>query len=290
MNIIEYENYHEDIIHGSPDFPYNTYLCSIPLDFPSVPVHWHDEMEIIYIKKGRGIVHVELVEYQVSAGNFVLVIPGQLHSIEQYENEKMEYENILFHPDVLRGSRNDICNTEFVDALLQGRINVNTQFTDNLPDFELLISPIDSCDHICMYKPEGYELFIKSQLFMFIYLLTSLFRIEVDNTANRKSLDRIKSILKYVELNYSEHITIASMADFVGLSESHFMRYFKEVMGESFIDYLKDYRLRMSARLLRCSDDPVIVIAEAVGFDNLSYYNRSFKSRYGITPSKYRKM
>jgi len=290
MNIIEYENYHENKTHGEVNFPYNTYLCSIPLDFSSVPVHWHDEMEIIYIKKGEGTVHVDLTEYHVTAGSFVLVIPGQLHSIEQYEDCRMEYENIIFHPDILRASRNDICNTGFIDALLQGKINVCTLFTSDMADYDLLVAPVDSCDNISMHKPEGYELFIKSQLFLFIYVLTSLFRIEIDTTANRKSLDRIKSILKYVELHYSEHLSISSMADFVGLSESHFMRYFKEVMGESFIDYLKDYRLRMSARLLRCSDDPIIVIAENVGFDNLSYYNRSFKARYGVTPSKYRKM
>ena len=53
MNILEYENYQEKILHGDPLFPYITYLCSIPLDFGYVPMHWHDEMEIIYIKRKR---------------------------------------------------------------------------------------------------------------------------------------------------------------------------------------------------------------------------------------------
>ena len=59
MNILEYENYQEKISHGNPLFPYITYLCSIPLDFSYVPIHWHDEMEIIYIKKGHGIITVD---------------------------------------------------------------------------------------------------------------------------------------------------------------------------------------------------------------------------------------
>lgn len=53
MNILEYENYQEKILHGDPLFPYITYLCSIPLDFGYVPMHWHDEMEIIYIKREK---------------------------------------------------------------------------------------------------------------------------------------------------------------------------------------------------------------------------------------------
>ena len=85
MNILEYENYQEKKNHTTLDFPYNTYLCSIPLDFELVPPHWHDEMEIIYIKKGRGIVNVDFKEYHVSALTLVFILPGQLHSIEQYE-------------------------------------------------------------------------------------------------------------------------------------------------------------------------------------------------------------
>ena len=61
MNILEYENYQEKVLHGNPLFPYITYLCSIPLDFAYVPLHWHDEMEIIYIKKGRGIITVDFI-------------------------------------------------------------------------------------------------------------------------------------------------------------------------------------------------------------------------------------
>ena len=96
MNILEYENYHEEKTHVELKFPYNTYLCSIPLDFSGVPLHWHDEMEIIYVKKGSGQVTVDFSEYHVSAPCIVLILPGQLHSIEQYKDDSMEYENIIF--------------------------------------------------------------------------------------------------------------------------------------------------------------------------------------------------
>ena len=76
MNILEYENYHEQISHGELDFPYNTYLCSIPLDFSQVPLHWHEEMEIIYIKKGQGIVTVDFTSQVVTGPSLVLILPG----------------------------------------------------------------------------------------------------------------------------------------------------------------------------------------------------------------------
>ena len=54
MNKDQYKIYHETKTHTPDDFPYNTYLCSIPLDFKSVNLHWHNEVEIIVIKKGCG--------------------------------------------------------------------------------------------------------------------------------------------------------------------------------------------------------------------------------------------
>lgn len=101
MNILEYENYQEKIPHGNPLFPYITYPCSIPLDFSRVPLHWHDEMEIIYIKKGTGAITVDFKSYVVTEGTIALILPGRLHSIEQYMQESMEYENIIFHPGIL---------------------------------------------------------------------------------------------------------------------------------------------------------------------------------------------
>ena len=71
MDKLQYKIYHENKTHTPDDFPYNTYLCSIPLDFKSVNLHWHDEVEIIVIKKGTGIVSVDLTTYSVSAGHYL---------------------------------------------------------------------------------------------------------------------------------------------------------------------------------------------------------------------------
>lgn len=47
------EQYHEKKRHTEDQFPYNTYLCTIPDDFTEVPVHWHEEAELIVIQIGR---------------------------------------------------------------------------------------------------------------------------------------------------------------------------------------------------------------------------------------------
>ena len=289
MNIIEYENYHENKTHGEIIFPYNTYLCSIPLDFASVPPHWHDEMEIIYIKKGRGTVSVDFRTYMVTGPSIVLILPGQLHSIEQYDKESMEYENIIFHPGMLIPKNMDSCSKDFIQPLIRGQITVPTLFTPVYPYYEDVVAPIDACDEISKTKPQGYELYIKSMLFQFFFVLNNRCRNLTQPSKDRKTLDKMKIVIKYVENHYAEKITIAQIADVVGFSESHFMRYFKETMDTSFIEYLKDYRLAMAARLLQASDSSILEVSEEVGFENLSYFNRAFKNRYNMTPSQYRK-
>ncbi len=159
------------ISHGNPLFPYITYLCSIPLDFSYVPIHWHDEMEIIYIKKGHGIITVDFTQYQVSAGTLALIIPGQLHSIEQYENESMEYENIIFHPQILLSKQTDTCSTDYFSPLMDGTLTIPVLYQPGDPYYKEISACVDANDEISKTNPPAYQLFIKSQLFMLFYIL-----------------------------------------------------------------------------------------------------------------------
>lgn len=289
MNILEYENYQEKVTHSDPDFPYLTYPCSIPLDFPHVPLHWHDEMEFIYIKKGSGIVTVDFNQYIVDAGTIVLIIPGQLHSIEQLAGCSMEYENIIFHPNILISKTADSCNTDFLLPLMNGKIVIPTLYKPADTFYTEVAACIDANDEIRKTFPKGYQLFLKGQLFMLFYILIEKCSNTVSEQKDSKSLEKLKLILKYIENNYMHKITIADIATEVGLSQSHFMKYFKNTMGTSFIDYLNEYRLTMASRLLLSSESSILAVSEEVGYDNLSYFNRTFKRRYGMTPSAYRK-
>lgn len=289
MNILEYENYQEKITLSDPNFPYITYPCSIPLDFPQVPLHWHDEMEFIYIKKGQGIVNVDFTPYTVGKGSIVLIIPGQLHSIEQLAGHSMEYENIIFHPNILISKAADACNTDFLQPLLTGTLAVPTHYQPTDAFYPEIAACIDANDEIRKTFPKGYQLFLKSQLFMLFSILIEKYADTAAKPKDSKSLEKLKCILKYIENNYMHKITIADVAREAGFSQSHFMKYFKNTMGTSFIDYLGEYRLTMASRLLLSSDASILAISEEVGYDNLSYFNRTFKRYYGMTPSAYRR-
>ncbi len=287
MVLTQYERYHEKKHHGDPDFPYNTYLCTIPLDFNSVPLHWHDEMEVIAVKKGQGFVSVDLQRYGVQAGDIVVLSPGQLHAIEQNVPHTMEYENILFSLSMLIGDRADICTTHFFAPVQQHTLHLPTMIHPDMPCYTAVYASVSKADALCTMLPRGWQLGIKAALFDLWLALISC-ATEKPTAHTDKSLDKMKEILAFVGAHAAEKITIERIAAQSGYSASHFMKFFKNVMGISFVDYLNEMRLTTAARMLTASAEPVISIAAACGFENVSYFNRLFKRKYQKTPAAYR--
>lgn len=201
----------------------------------------------------------------------------------------MEYENIIFHPQILLSKQTDTCSTDYFSPLMDGTLTVPVLYQPGDPYYGEISACVDANDEISKTNPPAYQLFIKSQLFMLFYTLFNKCSSRNAQKKDYKSLEKMKLILKFVENNYMEKITIEDVAKEVSLSQSHFMKYFKNTMGTSFIDYLNEYRLTMASRLLISSDSSVLDIAAEVGFDNLSYFNRSFKKRFQQTPREYRK-
>ncbi len=287
MHIHEYEEYQEKKSHFDSNFPYNTYLCSIPLDFTAVPAHWHNEAEIVYIKKGIGIVTVDLISYDVTSGSIIVILPGQLHSITQKNDNSFEYENIIFNFDTLHSERADSIAPLF-NSFTGRNIIITPNITNNLSYYEDIKACLDEADRICTTFPKGYQLAILSCLYKLFYILYSNATVNNEKTKNIKSIEHIKNITKYVENNYFDQITIADMAQLCDYSESHFMKFFKQNMGISFIDYINNYRLNMAANLIKSSDSDILSIACECGFNNLSYFNRLFKQKYKMTPRELR--
>ena len=286
MNILEYENYHENVTHGDIVFPYNTYLCSIPLDFPRVPLHWHDEVELIYIKKGRGAVTVDFHQYKVLGPTLLLILPGQLHSIEQYENESMEYENIIFEPELLGGAE-DLCAEKYLLPLQSGRLLLPVRLTPNDLCYLQAAACLRELEDANRAKRPGYELLVKGALLRFLALLIAQGRQCLPTeTADTQ---RLKTVLQWLSAHYAEPLRVADAAGVCSFSASHFMRWFRQMTGQSFISFLNEYRLNTAAEVLQTTDETVLTIATRCGFENLSYFNRAFKAHFGMTPREYRK-
>ena len=124
-----------------------------------------------------------------------------------------------------------------------------------------------------------------------MYLILSCCESADHSTAYEDIIyEKLKRSLTYIEENYSENITVEKIASVSNYSESHFSKLFKQLTGESFTQYLKNYRLERAADRIRNDKAKISDIAMECGFSNLSYFSRSFYEKFNATPSAYRKI
>ena len=136
-------------------------------------------------------------------------------------------------------------------------------------------------------KLPGYELLIKGALFRFLAILMAQGKqLPSSETADTM---RLKQVLQWISVHYGTKLHVADAANICQCSSSHFMRWFKKMTGQRFTAFLNEYRLNAAAEALRTTEDTVLSISEQCGFDNLSYFNRAFKTRYLMTPREYRR-
>lgn len=311
------KGYHETKQHADFMFPFNIYPCTIPDDFPSVFLHWQDTMEIIYIKKGRGLAQVDLDLFEVQKGAVILAPPGHIHGLSQIQGERMEYENIIFDLSFLGSSAIDICSQKYLIPLQQGKIIFPQCITPADTYYHEITRCLDNADLLCGTRPDGYELGIKAdmmQLFSIIFryykpvhapdtvhLTDTLQTTDTIQSSDTKlirktqlygsvsqNLDRLKTVLDFIEKNYQHSVTVEDAALSCGYSSSHFMRWFRQTTGTSFIQFLNRFRLEKAFYELKNTDKTVLEISAQTGFDNLSNFNRLFKRQFHMTPRQLR--
>lgn len=273
--------------HGSVLLPLDLYPCTIPLDFPSVPLHWHRDMEIIYVKKGRGRVQMELRPMEAEAGDIFVLPPGTLHAIQSIPGTAMEYENLIFDVDFLGAGAADICARQYLIPLAAGRLLSPVRLRPGETAYGSASACLTEAETLCGERGPGYELGVKAAMLQLIFLLL---RAQPGETADETpGTARLKEVLRRVEEEYAQPLSVEEMARGCGCSTSHFMRWFRQMTGSTFHAYLNEHRLAAAAERLRRSSDSVLYIAGEVGFENLSNFNRQFKARYGVTPREYRR-
>ncbi|MDO5519054.1 MAG: AraC family transcriptional regulator [bacterium] len=280
---------HETKTHGQLTFPYIIYRGNIPKYLSSYPLHWHEEFEIVYIVKGKGLISIQSQNYVCTDRDILLISPGQIHSFSQYEDAQMEYFNLLFRFSLLEENINAICYQKYLLSILNGQKRIPSYLPSSSPLNQQLTPYLTFLIANRKRSYTDFELLIKSNLYAILHYIKETASSATSETLNQlDSINKMKPVLEYVHQNYSYEMTVKKAASIAGFSESHFMKVFKTVTGKRFTQYVTLYRLEVAARELRDSNQKIIEIAENVGFHNLSYFIRTFTKRYGISPSAYR--
>ena len=116
-------------------------------------------------------------------------------------------------------------------------------------------------------------------------------RIKKRAMKTKKQIDpRVQIVADYIVLHPKEKYTPEKMANMAELSKQRFSGLFKENMGKTPMEYVREIRLTTAARALLVSNDNVNDIAYEVGYEDANYFIREFKAAFGFTPNQYRRV
>lgn len=289
--------YHDDVqslkeTGQKGDFllPFVVVNTIMPDFYTTYPMHWHDEMEIVYVESGEYEEIVDLESYHVKAGDIILVSPCSIHSFRSFEDKTTIFKSIIFNFNMLTSNNTDACSIKYFTPFLDDLYINPVVISADAPHYDHLKKTVKNLIELYKQKGDFYEIKIKAELYDLFYQLYKHFFVLQSHESSMKdnTTRNIKIILDYIDTNYMRPITIDELAATVDLSKHYFMRFFKKYMGMTCIEYINDYRLNVATNLLLTTSMQITEVAESIGISNLSYFNRIFKKKYHMTPKEYR--
>lgn len=274
----------EDRPRGTYDFPFEFHNIDSSHPRYVMSYHWHVEYEVIRILRGTLTVTLDEKSFIAGSGDVIFVNSGILHSGIP---EQCEYQCIVFDINTFLKA-NSVC-VDYMQKIAHQDMMVFHHFTDQQPE---ILDCISSLFQAMEEKKPGYEMIVFGQFYHFFGLIFSNhYYLENLPKARRdyKRILQLKQVVEFIENNYTNPITLQQLSASVSMSPKYFCRFFSEMTHQTPMDYLNRQRIEQACYQLATTDDSITEIAYRNGFNDLSYFIRTFKKYKGITPGKYKR-
>lgn len=277
--------YNELLQRGTADFPIELYEINERHPRYEMVAHWHSEFEMIRVTDGNLNVWLNNNTYTAKQNDIVFVNPDSVHAATA---DKCTYECVVFDISHLSAAF-DGCRY-FFDGLLDGEYRIS----EYIPCGSSAISEsVNNVFEAMKRKSSGCKFKITGEIYKMFGEIIDL-RLyshmggKSDITADKNVL-KLKNALIYMRGNYELPLTLDDMAHAAGMSSKYFCAFFKQMTRKTPLEYLNTYRIEKAARRLIQSEESVTDIAYGCGFNDLSYFIKTFKKYKKVTPSKFRR-
>lgn len=250
----------------------------------------HDYLEFVYINSGNLVWQVRDSYVTQHKGDLFVVSGPIYHRVTEKSSQLASVESMFFLPDLLRSSSGN--DSEHLNYFLrQG--SSETQLIKASDDVsEEIIRMIRLIGHELPANSDRARLFVRTYIKMILVLLM-VHAGPASNTVTapdrrNSALDRFKSLFEFLENGYQDQITPKKASDIVNMSPSNFRRAFKQMTGQSFVDYLNHFRIAKAQELLATTNMPITDVSLEVGFCDQSYFGMIFRRLAKSTPRHYR--
>lgn len=282
----------EKIPHGNALFPLMVHEVSSNTKITErLACHWHREYEILVITKGCAQFQIENQMIPVKENDIIFIKSDDLHAMTAQCGMPLDFYAIVFHPDLLNSHLNDAIWQKYIEPVSNSSLSFPSYISPHENWSMQLLQNLNKIKVLFKHKEMGYELLIKATIYEIWYLLYAhaTKNVLANERAQEHKINRIKSMIIWLQEHYTESISIEQMASTFHISQGQLCRFFKAMTQMSVIEYLNYYRIGKSIQLLDTTDKQISEIALDVGFNNISYYNKIFKHYIHMTPMAYRK-
>ncbi|MDB5121557.1 MAG: Transcriptional regulator, AraC family [Sphingobacteriales bacterium] len=260
--------------------------------------HYHEELELIYVTEGQGLLLIGDQFEQLITGDMILIGGNVPHMFKfdtfRFENELLNWGKIDL-PLKLVSLHFDPHSWGQSFLALPENETLNQLFTDCKRGMMIKGADKEQVKDLMMklIKAPAYEHFLLLiQLFNTIALsktFSFLTKLLNKNPYTKIDEHRLSTIYIYTLNNFTRTITLKEIADITYMCPNAFCRYFKLRTKKSYFEFLMEVRINYACKLLREKDFNTVVICYNSGFGNLSNFNRHFKALTGKTPLEYRR-
>ncbi|MFB0971771.1 MAG: AraC family transcriptional regulator [Neofamilia sp.] len=277
--------------HGDLLFPIGVYNTDLKKNIMGyMPLHWHDEVQFALVIKGSVIFTLNNEQFEVSEGNGIFINSGVPHSAKPIDNEDSQYICIDISPYFL-ADRSFIIYEKYVDRLLVSMSHI--LFNKDIDWHKNILDKIQKLYDEYQEEKVGFEITIKITILEILREIVLNHETKmIDDSSiifSRTADERIKKVLTYIHENYKHKVKLNDIAEASNLSRSESCRFFKTMTGQTPFEYLLNYRINASFKILRETDLPITEVAQEVGFGSVSYFIEQFRKMTKITPLQFRK-
>ncbi|TWT16742.1 AraC family transcriptional regulator [Streptococcus sp. sy010] len=270
--------------------PYQFQQIHVQNGRPDILFHWHPELEIHYVHEGTARYHIDYDYFNSQTGDIILIRPNGMHSIHPLAQKEHLTAVFNCHLDMLGASMIDLVSLRYLQPLQNSQYKLTPCIKPDMSGYQDIKTCLFMIFQLVEKKERHFEILLKSKLQELIYYLF-YYRYVVRKQSNdiyRKN-EKIRELIDYINHHYHTPLSIDTLAQQMGYSKTHFMALFKEHTGTTCTDFIIQVRLNKACERLIDTTDSILDIAQQVGFNNLSNFNRQFKAYHQVTPSQYRK-
>ena len=248
--------------------------------------HYHPEIELIFVCGGSGKRQIGSNISYFSDGDLVLMGSNLPHCGMTNENTNNDYEMVIqFKPDFLGENFFELPEMQKISALLE-KSKAGIVFSEN-------IKKQIGQQIVVMHESASLEKLMKFLEILDALASTSDYRIlnagKYYLQTQVEDNERINLIFNYVKDHFKEQITLEQVADLANMKVPSFCRYFKKITNKTFTQFVNEYRITHSLKLLAEQPLSITEVCFESGFNNFSYFNKTFKEYIQKSPSQYRK-